>query len=188
MEVAKFKIDDVFNITGRGIVLSGEIESGEINTGNYIELGYNSFLITGVEGFYMSKSVKPRRIGLVLRTVSEMNKEDFKKYCNTVASITSRSSLLPPAINLEEIQYKWSAFTTDKKELHERYLQEESLKAQLFCNSVLGMRPGIGYYIEVNGITVSKDVFPEEYEQIIKAWSKVHEKLNEFKKDKTDAK
>jgi hypothetical protein len=72
--------------------------------------------------------------------------------------------------------------------IHVTYLHEESLKAQLFCNSIIGMRPDIGFYIEVNGMTISKDVFPEEYEQIVKAWSKVHEKLNEFKKDKTDAK
>ncbi len=101
-----------------------------------------------------------------------------------VASITTFDSLLLPALNLDKIQSKWSAFTTDKKELHEKYLQEESLKAQLFCNSVLGMRPDIGYYIEVNGITISKDVFPKEYEQITKAWSKVHEKLNEFKSER----
>jgi hypothetical protein len=188
MEVAKFKIDEAFNITGRGIVLTGDIESGEINSGDYIELGYNSILITGIEGFRKIDGSKPHRVGLLLRTGAEMKKEDFEIYYNITASITSRESLLPPAINLEEIQYKYSAFNKDKSEQHKKYLQEESLKAQLFCNSVIGMRPDIGFYVEVNGISISKDVFPKEYEQIIKAWSKVHEKLNEFKKDKNDAK
>lgn len=186
MRFSEFKIEDVFIITGRGIVLSGEILSGKINTGDYINIGLNPFLIIGIESFRKGGSGVSSRVGILIRT-SDTNKsfpeikEDLKQYNNTIASITTFDSLLPPSINTEELKYKYSTFNKDKSEQHIKYLQEEGLKAQLFCNSVLGMRPDIGFYIEVNGITISKDVFPKEYEQIVKAWSKVHEKLNEFK-------
>jgi translation elongation factor EF-Tu-like GTPase len=52
---AKYRIKDTFKITGRGLVLAGYIEVGEISVGDYIE--FTTFdkkikrKIIGVEGF-----------------------------------------------------------------------------------------------------------------------------------------
>jgi len=51
---AKYRIKDIFRITGRGLVLAGYIEDGEVSVGDYIE--FNVFektikkRISGVEG------------------------------------------------------------------------------------------------------------------------------------------
>ena len=73
MRFSEFKIEDVFIITGRGIVLSGEIISGKINTGDYIEIGTNPFLIIGIESFRKGDTGVSSRVGLLIRTSSTNN-------------------------------------------------------------------------------------------------------------------
>lgn len=70
-------IEDVFSITGRGTVVTGKIESGEINLGDVITLlGYNisnKVTVTGIEMF-QKKLVKAEtgyNVGVLLRGVQK---------------------------------------------------------------------------------------------------------------------
>jgi translation elongation factor EF-Tu-like GTPase len=67
-EVAKMKVFDVFNITNRGTVLSGEIIEGEISSGNLFKLNVEGreliYQINSVESFSTeTKAI----IGLLIR-------------------------------------------------------------------------------------------------------------------------
>jgi selenocysteine-specific translation elongation factor len=86
-KVAEFKCDDKFNITGRGTVLTGQIISGQISTGNSIyaegngkpikildvEIGHiqkNAFagLLIGSENNYLEYELE-KLIGKVLNII-----------------------------------------------------------------------------------------------------------------------
>ena len=45
------------------------------------------------------------------------------------------------------------------------------------------MRPGVGFYVTVNGLVISEDYFPEEYKQIQNAWNNVVNQIKELNKD-----
>ncbi len=46
---SKFRIEDTFNITGRGVVLTGCILDGDINVGDSIQMGSRLIIIKGIE-------------------------------------------------------------------------------------------------------------------------------------------
>lgn len=52
--IAKYRIKDIFKITGRGLVLAGYIEDGEVSVGDYIEFtAFGKIIkrrISGIEG------------------------------------------------------------------------------------------------------------------------------------------
>jgi len=64
----RMTISDVFSITGRGTVITGEIESGHINTGDTVRIGSNILRIRGIEMFRRtSDSAKAGdKVGLVV--------------------------------------------------------------------------------------------------------------------------
>jgi len=43
---------------------------------------------------------------------------------------------------------------------------------------IIPLSPEIGFYVNVNGVDVPKDVFPEEFESIAQALANIHKKLN----------
>ena len=57
------------------------------------------------------------------------------------------------------------------------YIEEQKLKLQLMGNNIIPLRPGVGYYVNVNGLDISEDYFPEEYNEILKLWNNVIEKI-----------
>ncbi|MBC7864191.1 MAG: hypothetical protein IAF38_14535 [Bacteroidia bacterium] len=71
--MARFQIEDIFKITGRGIVLAGKIIEGEINTGDIIELKINGEIktrqICGLEMF--GRTMDTSKFAVLIRTESE---------------------------------------------------------------------------------------------------------------------
>ena len=75
----KMKIDSAFSITGRGVVCSGRIESGNIKVGDFIDVEYlsgitvaKSFKVLGIEQFRKSLDTaqKGDNVGILLNTTS----------------------------------------------------------------------------------------------------------------------
>ena len=60
--IAKYRIKEIFKITGRGLVLAGYIEDGEVSVGDYIEFAvYGKIIkrrISGIEGIRKVNSEK----------------------------------------------------------------------------------------------------------------------------------
>ena len=61
--------------------------------------------------------------------------------------------------------------------MSEEYIKEQYQHLQLLGNNITPLRPGIGFYVTVDGLEISEDIFPEEYEQIQNAWGSVVEKI-----------
>lgn len=62
------------------------------------------------------------------------------------------------------------------------YMMCEVNKGLLMGTSLLPLAPDIGEYIEVNGLRISKKVFPNEYEELTDTFNRVLEKIKEYKK------
>ena len=80
---AKYRIKDTFIITGRGLVLAGTIEEGEIFTGDYIEFiafgKTRKRKITGVSG--MRKADDERmNVGLLIECENENEKVELRRW------------------------------------------------------------------------------------------------------------
>lgn len=67
--------------------------------------------------------------------------------------------------------------------IKKEWLINNSHKSQLLSSSIIPLRPDIGSYITVNGIDIPKDIFSEEYSQIIKEYYKVLDKLDKYYKE-----
>jgi translation elongation factor EF-Tu-like GTPase len=81
--VAKYTIKDTFIITGRGLVLSGKIEEGEVRPGDFIE--FNAFnktrkrRITGVD-FMRKAEDKEFNVGLLIKCENEDEILELRKW------------------------------------------------------------------------------------------------------------
>lgn len=67
--VAEFKLEDKFRITGRGIVLAGQIVSGSISPGNLVCIEHGDDLITAkIKSVEIGHSNTPLRhfVGLLM--------------------------------------------------------------------------------------------------------------------------
>ena len=78
-------------ISGRGIVLSGRVVSGEISKGDEINIGGETFLITGVEAFSGSFGRTNHNIGLLIRAPFH-DKSDFIKHKGEVVVVHDKRS------------------------------------------------------------------------------------------------
>jgi translation elongation factor EF-Tu-like GTPase len=85
---AQFLFEDAFNITGRGIVITGRIESGEIETGDMINIGGDFFKIKGRESFRGSVGYVGKNVGLLIQT--KLTKEELMKFRKQVCEVTNR--------------------------------------------------------------------------------------------------
>ena len=71
----KMTIDDVFNITGRGTVVTGRIETGRVRVGDKVQIiGYNTnndIIVTAIEMFrkFLDEGEAGDECGIVLRNV-----------------------------------------------------------------------------------------------------------------------
>ena len=65
----KMTVADVFNITGRGTVITGKIESGEIRVGDTISLRGKSYNVQGIEMFRRNtqEAKAGDNVGILLR-------------------------------------------------------------------------------------------------------------------------
>jgi hypothetical protein len=65
--------------------------------------------------------------------------------------------------------------------MSKEYIEEQFRHLQLLGSRITPMRPGVGFYTTVDGLEISEDVFPEEYETIQKAWDSVVTKIEELR-------
>jgi len=70
--------------------------------------------------------------------------------------------------------------------MSKEYIEEQRRHLQLLGSNITPMRPGIGFYTTVDGLEISEDLFPEEYESIQKSWSSVVKKIKEMKNQNKD--
>ena len=80
----KVSCEDVFTITGRGTVISGQLKEGDVEVGDFIKFGDYYSKITGIESF--RRNVKrvwspDENIGIL---VSGISKDDAKKYITKI--------------------------------------------------------------------------------------------------------
>ena len=80
---AKYKINDTFKITGRGLVLAGHIEEGLIYIGDYIE--FDAFdkrrkrKITGIE--YIRKAIPDKtNTGLLIKCEDDNEIDELRTW------------------------------------------------------------------------------------------------------------
>ncbi|TSD63025.1 hypothetical protein FFF34_018935 [Inquilinus sp. KBS0705] len=67
-QIAKFKIEDVFIITGRGKVLAGNMLEGSVNAGNYLTLLINAEdVLYKIEGIEAISTVEKYNTGLLIK-------------------------------------------------------------------------------------------------------------------------
>jgi len=67
--------------------------------------------------------------------------------------------------------------------MSKEYIKEQHQHLQLLGNNITPFRPGIGFYVTVDGLEISEDYFPEEYEQIQNAWNSSVKKIKKLNKD-----
>jgi len=70
--------------------------------------------------------------------------------------------------------------------MSKEYIKEQYQHLQLLGSNITPLRPGVGYYVTVDGLEISEDYFPEEYEQIQNAWDSVAEKIKELNQMKDE--
>lgn len=101
---AKFQINDIFTVTGRGIVLSGNIVDGNISKGDLVKIGDELFPIIGVEGFSNAGGFKPMNpnVGLLIKTPDGLLskwKLAISKHRKEIVIITDTPSIRDEKIN-----------------------------------------------------------------------------------------
>ena len=67
--------------------------------------------------------------------------------------------------------------------MSKEYIKAQCRHLQLLGSNITPLRPGVGFYVTVDGLEISEDYFPEEYEQIQNAWGNVAKKIKELNKD-----
>ena len=70
--------------------------------------------------------------------------------------------------------------------MSEEYIKEQYQRLQLLGSNITPLRPDVGFYTTVDGLEISEDYFPEEYEQIENAWSSVAKKIKELNQNKDE--
>ena len=70
--------------------------------------------------------------------------------------------------------------------MSEEYIKEQYQRLQLLGSNITPLRPGVGFSTTVDGLEISEDYFPEEYEQIQNAWSSVAKKIKELNQNKDE--
>lgn len=70
--------------------------------------------------------------------------------------------------------------------MNKEYIKEQYRHLQLLGSNITPLRPGVGYYVTVDGLEISEDYFPEEYEQIQNAWDSVVKKIKILKNQNKD--
>jgi len=110
--VATFEIDDVFIITGRGLVLAGYISDGVICNGDIIEFSANSRLrqrkIIGIDEM-RKLPLTDRNIGILIECANKEEMEELRnsKLSKVNAIVYGGINQLEGTIDLSEKKQKW---------------------------------------------------------------------------------
>jgi hypothetical protein len=70
-----------------------------------------------------------------------------------------------------------------QEEINKEWLNENCGKSQLLSSSILPLRPDIGYFINVNGIDIPKNIFTNEFNIISEVYYSVIDKLDKHYKN-----
>ena len=70
--------------------------------------------------------------------------------------------------------------------MSKEYIKEQHQHLQLLSSNITPTRPGVGSYVTVDGLEISEDYFPEEFEQIENAWDSVAKKIKELNQNKDE--
>ena len=115
IKIAEFHIEDVFEITGKGIVLAGRIVDGVISIGNQVEFDLNgkwrTGLIIGIEGI---RHKNPDRIntGLIIKPTNGIEITELEKSKGLLSTV----NVLSKKITLSEL-IKWLATKTIEEKI-----------------------------------------------------------------------
>ena len=63
--------------------------------------------------------------------------------------------------------------------MSKEYIKKQYQHLQLLGSNITPLRPDVGFYVTVDGLEISEDYFPEEYEQIKNAWNSVTKRIKE---------
>jgi hypothetical protein len=74
------------------------------------------------------------------------------------------------------IHFDYSNFLEERKK---KWLDENCHKGMLLTNGITPLRPDIGFYLTVDNIDISQDIFPEEFNKIQEARYSVITKLRQ---------
>ncbi len=66
-----------------------------------------------------------------------------------------------------------------QEECKEKWLNENSHKSQVMGNNFFHMRPDFGFFVTVQKIDISEDIFKQEYDLISQAYFSVMKKMDE---------
>ncbi len=90
---AKIKNEDVFSITGRGVVIAGRIIEGFIELGDILIIGDKYIKIRGIESFRKAfNTANPGdNIGILLD--SDITKDEAMKYKGQILDVTTKSDM-----------------------------------------------------------------------------------------------
>ena len=65
------------------------------------------------------------------------------------------------------------------KEHHKEYIKEQQNHLSLIGSNITPLHPHYGYFVTVDGLKISQDVFPEEFKTIQEMWHSVSKKLKQ---------
>ncbi len=132
-KIAKFHIEDIFEITGRGIVFAGRIVDGIISTGNQVEFSLENNLlrreIAGIEGI-RHENPDTVNVGLVIKC---LNEDEIKKV-NESKEILATVDIYTEKLKLSEL-IKW---------LSTKSIKDKILFNELFLSDLTVMNRAIG--------------------------------------------
>lgn len=103
---AEFQIEDVFNITGRGTVITGRIISGTINNGDYILIEKKRYLIRGIEMFRKTFNTvtKGDNVGLLVSNITKEEDTWYRNYiCDVVDIVELRNTKISDILGEDSI-------------------------------------------------------------------------------------
>lgn len=95
---AQFRIEDVFIITGRGVVVTGRLvgPNRSFSTGDIVTIGDKNYTIKGIEESKKTFGDLPGdNIGILING----DKEEIKRYLKDICDIRSISELRDDRIN-----------------------------------------------------------------------------------------
>jgi len=93
---ARFKLEDVFTITGRGTVITGRLEYGSFLVNDIITIGVKHYIIKGVEQFRKAFGNLPGdNIGILINA----DKDEIKKNLKDICDIRDKSEIRDDKIN-----------------------------------------------------------------------------------------
>jgi hypothetical protein len=78
---------------------------------------------------------------------------------------------------MEEISYK-----KYKQEIKEKWLDENDYHGTGLTEYIIPAKPDVGNFVKVDMLDIPKDIFPREFEQIIKSYYSVLKKLEKHYK------